>query len=372
MDAALVAEMLPGRWLKLVDSHGNKPAFRKKSRGVWRTLTWGQWHAHVCELVQRWQQRGVRRGSSVLVVLGNRFEWPIIDMAAQVMGVAVVGIHPSSAVDEAGTALVQSAASLAVFQSTTDLERLYPGGLPPSVSSFVLESQTDRERPINCKLLDLDLNLDLDLSRRTAEPRARAVVEALIDEVTGTEVAAQEWDTLSNSLRSCSQAELANHASVSATRDGKWTLAIVSSARLTERIRQWRTLCEGGTVHFPESPETIPNDLREVMPDAVCAPSAFWESQRSELMKGLSDAPRLAQILFEFASSSPNPGTFRRLLLRNVRSHMGIAKGQVLFDGPGPVKQDLLDWYGSIGAAVSAVPCAAIRDALGDRLIFQR
>jgi long-chain acyl-CoA synthetase len=354
MDAALVPEMLPGRWLKLVDSHGNKPAFRQKSRGVWRTLTWRQWHAHVCELVQRWEQRGVRRGSSVLVVLGNRFEWPIIDMAAQVMGVAVVGIHPSSAVDDAGTALLQSAASLAVFQSTTDLERLYPAGLPPSVTSFVLESQTDRERPIDCGKL-----LDLDLSGRAAERGARAVVAALIDKVTGTEVAAQEWDTLSNGLRSCSHAELAHQASLSASRDGKWTLAIVSSARLTERIRQWRTLCEGGTVHFPESPETIPNDLREVMPDAVCAPSAFWESQRSEVIKGISDAPRLAQKLFEFASSSPNPGPLRRLLLRNVRIHMGIAKGQVLFDGPDPVKRDLLDWYGSIGAAVSAVPCTA-------------
>lgn len=351
MNAELAAETLPSRWLDLVDSHGDKPAFRRKSRGVWRTLTWHQWHAQVCEVVQKWQKLGVGRGASVLVAMDNRFEWPIVDMAAQVMGVAVVGLHPSSAVEEARSAFVQSAATLAVFQSTTDLQRLYPAGLPPSVISMVVEPQTDRGRPISGLL-----NLDLGLAGCAAEPDARAAVTRLILELNGIDVAAKEWDATSHELRSCSQAELTRQATSSSSHDGKWTFTVVSSARLAERIRQWRTLAAGGTVHFPEGPETIANDLREVMPDAVCAPSEFWEAQRREVISGILDAPGLVQKLFEFARGSPSPGPLRRLLLHNVRSHVGIARGKVVLDGLSPVAPELLAWYRSIGAAVSAVP----------------
>lgn len=352
MNAELAAQTLPSRWLDLVDSHGDKPAFRRKSGGVWRTLTWHHWHAQVCNVVQEWQKLGVGRGASVLVAMDNRFEWPIVDMAAQVMGVAVVGLHPSSSVEEARSAFVQSGATLAVFQSTTHLQRLYPAGLPPSVISMVAEPQTDRGRPASGVLL----NLDLGLAGCAAEPDARAVVTGLIRELTGIDVAAKEWDATSHELRSCSQAGLTRQATSRSSHDGKWTLAVVSSARLAERIRQWRTLAADGTVHFPEGPETISNDLREVMPDAICAPGEFWEAQQREVISGILDAPRLAQKLFEFARGSQSPGPLRRFLLHNVRSHLGIARGKVVFDGLSPVTPELLAWYRSIGAAVSAVP----------------
>ena len=52
---------LPQQWLNLVGAFGERPAFRKKSRGVWHTLTWREWHAQVCALVRNWHGRGIGR-----------------------------------------------------------------------------------------------------------------------------------------------------------------------------------------------------------------------------------------------------------------------------------------------------------------------
>ena len=181
------------------------------------------------------------------------------------------------------------------------------------------------------------------------------MLAGLVEEVPDGTVAAQEWHAKCGALRTYSQADLCREIGMRAPHDGLWTVTIVSCSRVAERVRQWRSLFAGGTVHFPEAPDTLSNDVREVMPDAIFAPKEFWDRQRLELLATLSDAPGLAQALFKFATSTPNPGWLKRLLLRNVRTHLGIARGQVVFDAPSPAAADLMNWYRSIGAAVTPV-----------------
>jgi long-chain acyl-CoA synthetase len=322
-------DWLPRQWLQRATTAAERVAFRQKSRGVWRTLTWGEWHARVCELAGKWRACGVNRGSSVVVMIGNRFEWPIIDITAQIMGVAVVGIHPSSSLQEIKAALAATGAKFAVLESDLEVERLGPLHLARDLTTFVLDGPSGADRA------------------------AHLALAGLVDEVRGEAVAAKEWHAKCGALRTYSQADLCREIGMRSPHDGLWTVTIVSCARVVERIRQWRSLLAGGTVHFPEAPDTISNDVREVMPDTVFAPGEFWERQRVDVMASLQDAPRLAQSLFRFATRTPNPGWLKRLLVRNVRTHLGIARGQVVFDAPSP--GDLMNWYRSIGAAVAPV-----------------
>lgn len=340
--------MLPRQWLQSATALAERVAFRQKSRGVWRTLTWGEWHARVCELAQKWRSCGVGRGSSVVVMVGNRFEWPVVDMTAQIMGVAVVGIHPSSTSHEIEATFVATGARFVVLETALDIERVRHIDLPSDLTTFVLGPLRDQGGMQIHTLVDLGVSPG-------ADPVAQVALARLVDDVRGADVAAHEWDAQSHELQTYSQADLCQKAGLRSAHDGRWTVAIVSCACVAERIRQWRSLFAGGTVHFPEAPDTISNDVREVMPDAVFAPKEFWERQRLEVMALLSDSPGVARALFKFASSTPNPGWFKRLLLRNVRTHLGISRGQAVFDARSAAQADLVNWYRSIGATVTPV-----------------
>ena len=345
LNKAAVGGTLPQQWLDLVGAFGERPAFRKKSRGVWHTLTWREWHAQVCALVRNWQGRGIGRGASVLVMIGNRFEWPIVDMAAQILGAPVVGVHPSASTREIDAVFAASSARFAVLETTTAFERLLAAGLLSGVTSFVVDPGRDSRALQGCSMLEL-------ASPSGAGADAEREVARLVDVSCGTQVAARVWDPISGNEHTLSQGDLCREAGRGSDEDGRWTVAIVSFASVAERIRQWRSLVCGGTVHFPEDPDTIPNDLREVTPDVVFAPPEFWESQRSEITSTIAEAPRLARALFEFASGTTNPGWLKRALSRNVRTHIGIENARVVFDTPSPANADLVNWYRSIGAAV--------------------
>ena len=340
---AAVGGTLPQQWLNLVGVFGERPAFRKKSRGVWHTLTWREWHSQVCALVRNWQGRGIGRGASVLVMLGNRFEWPIVDMAAQILGAPVVAVHPSASAREIDALIVASRARFAVLETTTAFERLLADGLLCGVTSFVVDPGSGPRALKGCSVLEL-------ASLGAAAPDAEREVARLVDVSCGTQVAVRVWESISGTEHTLSQGELCREAGRGSDEDGRWTVAIVSFASVAERTRQWRTLVCGGTVHFPEDPDTIPNDLREVTPDVVFAPPEFWESQRSEITSTIAEAPRLARALFAYASGTTNPGWLKRALLRNVRAQIGIENARVVFVTHTPANADLLDWYRSIGA----------------------
>ena len=78
------------------------------------------------------------------------------------------------------------------------------------------------------------------------------------------------------------------------TRDGDRSLCFVPLASAAERILAAVLPVLGhGLVHFPESPATVANDLREVEPHWVHAPPRFWEKLQARTESAaLLTAPR--------------------------------------------------------------------------------
>lgn len=51
-----------------------------------------------------------------------------------------------------------------------------------------------------------------------------------------------------------------------------------------------QSLVEGSTVHFPEDPTTLKEDLKEVQPDFFLAPPRLWEEMASFIQSRMADA----------------------------------------------------------------------------------
>src|SRR5262249_20630985 len=95
-------------------------------------------------------------------------------------------------------------------------------------------------------------------------------------------------------------------------------------------------LCLGFTCNYPEKPETLLRDLRELGPTIALAPPRFWENTLTAVLVRAGDASRIKRCLFN---------TFRAVAERaeNLRStgqsvpaglRLGLALGQLLIYGP--------------------------------------
>src|SRR5262245_21879379 len=95
-------------------SRGERPAIREKSRGIWRTLTWGGLADEVAALAAALSARGVQRGSHVALVGDNRPRLYAAMCAAQWLGAVAVPLYQDATAEEM-VAPLQSAEATHVF-----------------------------------------------------------------------------------------------------------------------------------------------------------------------------------------------------------------------------------------------------------------
>ena len=74
---------------------GSKTALREKEFGIWRSLSWQQYHDRVRDFSLGLLSLGFQRGDKVAIIGGNRPEWVCAELAAQGAGGASVGDRKS-------------------------------------------------------------------------------------------------------------------------------------------------------------------------------------------------------------------------------------------------------------------------------------
>jgi long-chain acyl-CoA synthetase len=124
----------------------------------------------------------------------------------------------------------------------------------------------------------------------------------------------------------------------------------------------------GPIMNFAESPETVPDNIREVQPRAFLAVPRVWEKFYSGVTIAMQDATRLEKLAYKTAIgvgykvaearlAGREPGLMlsvanavgQRFVLKNVRKMIGIDKARMLFTGAAPISPDLIKWYLALG-----------------------
>src|SRR3954453_4337242 len=108
--AATIAEAFR---LTAVD-HGDRVAMRTKDDEV--TLTWGELRDRVDALAGGLAGLGVRRGDAVALMLTNRPEFAIADLAAVTLGATPFSIYATSSPDQIAYTIADSGARVAIVE----------------------------------------------------------------------------------------------------------------------------------------------------------------------------------------------------------------------------------------------------------------
>src|SRR5690606_17172061 len=94
--------------------------------GGWSTLTWAQVRERVARLAAGFAALGVRRGEKVLMMMGNRPEHLLADLALVHLGAVPVSVYGTAAPEQIAYIVRHSGARLAVVEGADEVRRWRP------------------------------------------------------------------------------------------------------------------------------------------------------------------------------------------------------------------------------------------------------
>ncbi|MEV0318435.1 AMP-dependent synthetase/ligase [Streptomyces sp. NPDC050658] len=119
---------LPALLLRNAEDHGDLPAlsWRTSPDGEWSTLTWREARRRVAVLAAGYAALGVRRGEHVLMMMGNRPEHWLSDLALVHLGAVPVTVYGTSAPEQIAHIARHSRARFAIVEGARELARWEP------------------------------------------------------------------------------------------------------------------------------------------------------------------------------------------------------------------------------------------------------
>lgn len=97
----------------------DRPCFRYKQGGSWKTVTWEEAEDKVAALAMGLASLGVGKGDTVVLFSNTRFEWTLLDLAVLSLGAIVVPIYQSSTTEQAKF-IIQNSDAKVVCVETRD------------------------------------------------------------------------------------------------------------------------------------------------------------------------------------------------------------------------------------------------------------
>ncbi|MCY7307221.1 MAG: long-chain fatty acid--CoA ligase [Rhodoferax sp.] len=353
---------------------GDAAALRHKKKGIWSSVSWGQYYARARAVALALAELGLQRGETIAVLSENRPEWLYADMGAQCMGLLSTGIYPTSSPEQVQYILTDARVRVVFVENQEQYDKVVAvRGYCPALRHIVI---TDRKglRGLNDTMV-LDFDALVETGQALAQQQA-AAFEQSIDVSAPDDIAFLVYT--SGTTGAPKGAMVSNRNLVFqigsvqqylALQPLDRTLSFLPLCHIAERMSTvFNPLAQGQTVHFPENAGTVFNDVREVAPHVIFGPPRFWEKMYSQVTLFLQDAIRVArrgfaQVLAEGAALAqarldgrPVGGAraaryalLQKLVLSNLRSFLGLQNIKTAMTGAAPVPPDLLRWYMAIG-----------------------
>jgi long-chain acyl-CoA synthetase len=356
------ADTLPQLLAARAARHGERVAMRRKEFGVWRRFTWREYLEQVKAVALGLTALGVERGERVAVVGENDPEWYWAELGAQAAGAVAFGIFADCTPPEIFYYLEHSEA-LCVFahdQEQTDKVLSIADRLPRlrRVVYWDPKGLWSYDHPL---LMSFD---ELLVAGRRYAAEHPGFFDASVAQGKATDVAVFCY---TSGTTGRPKAAMLNHhglvasigavGSVHPMRESDEYVSFIPPAWSTEQyIGVAGQLVHGFTVNFPEEPETVREDVREIAPHFLVYTTRLWESICSEIQAEMEDARglkrvtyrtcrRFADRLVEQELRGERARAGQRLLrtasdwlcFRGIRDRLGLARSRHAITGGAPL-----------------------------------
>lgn len=367
------------KWLrKHYQEHPDQVAMRDKDRGIWQRYTWSEYYEKVKFFCLGLVSMGLERGDKISILGENKPEWYWAELAVQSAGGAAVGIFADCIPSEVKYYVEHSDSTFVVVHDQEQADKLLEikDELPqvrrviywdekglwsyndPILMSFdeVLElgRRYDRDHPgLFDELVDAGKGEDIAVicytSGTTGLPKGAMLSQAY--EV----LSLTEWSKLDNWHRK-----------------GYEYLSFIPPAWSTEQaLGISASLVAGTVVNFPEEPETVQENIREIGPEVLFYGAKLWESVNRIVQAKMIDSTYLRRLIYrtflpvglkvaDMYIEGKRPALGWKFLytlayqavFRSLRDRLGLSRVKVIYSAGGALSPEIIRYFKALGIEI--------------------
>ncbi len=355
-------------------------ALREKEFGIWQSFTWRDYRDHVRDFSLGLTALGLRPGENLAIIGDNRPEWIWSEIAAQAAGAASVGLYQDSNLNEVTYVIDHCDATVVVAEDQEQVDKILDMMEKlPKVRHVVYTDPRGLRKYRHPKLVSFEEVEARGRELGVAQPslweesvrRGKAEDLAIISYTSGT-TGFPKGAMLSFENLLCMAMNLHQ---VDPKRRGDEFVSFLPLAWIGEQMMSLSTaLAVGFTVNFPEEPETVTENIREIGPHVMFAPPRVWESLASSVQVKIMDTSPFKRFMFDLCmpvgrkvadlrfQKKPIPPMLRagyRLaywgLFRALRDRLGFTRIRSASTGGAALGPDVFGFFHAMGVRLKQI-----------------
>ena len=373
----MIPDTVPKLFFHRVEKYKDRVALRKKDLGIWDKITWLQYGEMVRRVGMGLVALGLKPKDRVAIMGESRPEWLYADLGNLSVSGVSVGVYTTCSSEEVKYHLSHSEARFFFVEDEEQLDKaLEIRDQLPKLEKIIVMDMKGLRHFNDPMVISFD---ELLQKGRECDEKDPALFEQRVEKTRPEDIATFVY---TSGTTGPPKAALLSHFNVLSNSnafakhvpafDTDVILSYLPLCHIGERTMSvYHAINMGFTVFFAESPDTVPENLREVSPTFFFGVPRIWEKFHSAINIGVQNATwfkrqsyRLAMKVGETAARKKMSHQRLSFLLlsinqlasvtvfRKIKKLLGIDRARFALSGAAPISPNVLKYFHVLGVNI--------------------